>query len=165
MKTYNVESIYPLHIQISHVVPHNPCKQEKQKMINHYHTTHKHESIKTLKLGVKLRIRVLKLLGHFTFRNNYRSSTHQKFTSSLRLGKVKRESEQYQENNDYIVWWWSSEREKMSKRLCCYVSAIRCKKREKIVVVFPSFGFRVSIFDLILPSYVTSNLVISLEFY
>jgi hypothetical protein len=51
---------------------------------------------KIYKIGVKLKIRVLKLLGLFTFKNNCRLSTHQKFNSLLRLGELNWASEKSQ---------------------------------------------------------------------
>jgi hypothetical protein len=51
---------------------------------------------KIYKIGEKLKIRVLKLLGLFTFKNNWRLSTHQKLNSLLRLGELNCASEQSQ---------------------------------------------------------------------
>jgi hypothetical protein len=51
---------------------------------------------KIYKIGEKLKIRVLKLLGLFTFKNNWRLSTNQKLNSLLRLGELNCASEQSQ---------------------------------------------------------------------
>jgi hypothetical protein len=103
MKIYNIESTYPLHTQITQVVPLNPCKEEnKQTIIYHYmsHNTNMNQS-KIYEIEDKIEIRVLKYLGLFTFRNNYTLSTHQKSTSSLQLEEVKREFEQSQRSGEH----------------------------------------------------------------